>query len=952
VLLLLLAGGCAKPGAELSGGAVGSGTRFDDAEYAESDLSSLEAQWSEDVSDAKQATVAIGDVRGDTAPEIVLHVPGAIRLLGRDGTRAHRIDFEKGGRRLGCLSDLDGDGKQDMVFGGVRAKSVRLSAWNGQGSSLFDVRFGEMFRGNTYPQFAVDGAIYFTAYSVLNIAPKIVGALDIAEGAPRWQYHMGPLPYAVHRAAGSEELTVSHRAVGHDRRDITPKYEHPVDRHAEVVLTTQGKERRYRSFGTATENGYRKEGQISGVDQRLVDVDQDGDSELLMLIERASELYEGRAELRILERGDGNGASAEAGGATLAARVRGPRETDGDLGFYRVDGEVRIVVVWKGAGELVLVNGAGEVLRRTQLHGARQAARLERIGDFNGDGQAEFLLSNQRRVIFLDDGLNELWSHTFSAPVRAARMIRRTDGRADLVVLAGGLHGFAPASEAAASMELYSHPAGAELLLDGNTLEPEELPLIDDLEPGRHRVTARIGETTVTREVNLVRDETLRVTLRLHDEVGASAENGDSRAIDTIAPDMQRGRGRVTEAPEKPLSDYRKLESRASRSLSGSPRINRWADLIGGTERELLVTEPGRNRFRLYDDNLELVAESSHRGDGSNARLVTDISGDGKVEIAFGTDAGLGTLYAYTGDGRLVLDEQIGYGFKTNYRPKAPLDGLLIVRAGTGYLLSPRGIYGIDPTTRTIRFFYPVAGLVQGTALYQGNIYVGVYTASNRARVRYSDGELAKDTELHLHALDTSGKRLPQAKPLSGEDIDGRLNYAALDGDGNGTSELYAFMDKGTKYYTGTPRIYRVRDSGELGLLYRGPENGTGRRYIVPSAGPASSGGAHEKERLLVYWKKLRQLELLDLEGDGEVLLHRTVSRKRNFFVANLDGDAAWELLEIHEGKLLVESVDGTRIARIGVDLEDGNVQVVDIDGNGTQEVVISGGGRVQILGY
>jgi hypothetical protein len=412
---------------------------------------------------------------------------------------------------------------------------------------------------------------------------------------------------------------------------------------------------------------------------------------------------------------------------------------------------------------------------------------------------------------------------------------------------------------------------------------------------------------------------------------------------------MQRGHGRVKVAPEKPLSDYRELESRASRSLSGSPRINRWGDLIGGPERELLVTERGGNRFRLFDGNLELVAESSHRGYGSNARLVTDISGDGKVEIAFGTDTGLGTLYAYTGDGRLVLDKQIGYGFKTNYRPKAPLDGLLIVRAGTGYLLSPRGIYGIDPTTRAIRFFYPVAGLVQGTALYQGSIYVGVYTASNRARVRYSDGELARDTELHLHAVDTNGNRLPQAKPLSGEDIDGRLNYAALDGDGNGTPELYAFMDKGTKYYTGTPRIYRVGDSGELGLLYRGPENGTGRRYILPPAGP---GAAHENERLLVYWKKLRQLELLDLEGDGEVLLHRTLSRKRNFFVANLDGDAAWELLEIHEGELLVESVDGERIARLGVDVEDGNVRVVDIDGNGTQEVVISGGGRVQILGY
>ena len=222
-------------------------------------------------------------------------------------------------------------------------------------------------------------------------------------------------------------------------------------------------------------------------------------------------------------------------------------------------------------------------------------------------------------------------------------------------------------------------------------------------------------------------------------------------------------------------------------------------------------------------------------------------------------------------------------------------------------------------------------------------------TEPDPAPVPVPDGELARDSELHLHALDTSGRRLSHAKPLSGDDIDGDLNFAKLDSDGDGTPELYAFMDKGTKYYTGTPRIYRLQESGALELIHRGPENGAGRRYTLPTADPGATQGS---ERLLVYWKKLQRIELLDLEGDGKVLLRRSVARKRHFFAANLDGDAAWELLEVHEGELLVESLDGTQVARIPVSVEDGNVHVIDIDGNGRQEVVIRGGGRVEILGY
>ncbi|NBC30074.1 MAG: hypothetical protein GVY29_08805 [Spirochaetes bacterium] len=915
-------------GVAFSGGGAFAGGGVDATRYREARLNSYGIVESRSF-EPSVSELLVGDVQGDSAPELVLGQGTEAHILeAHDLESLRRVPLGENTLHLSTLGDVDQDGKEDLVFGSAEGGTARIVVRSGDGSALLESSFGEMVRAQTRPQFVDGSNIYFIAYSDIGIAPKLVGRLNAARGSdPQWLHHMGPVPLGLSMGTDGG-IAVSLRAVSQEWRDAEPQYETDHTRSALYVLSRDGDLDWYQPFGPEIREGYRIEGQASGIRTKPFDLNGDGTLEYLMLVERMSELYGGHAALRAF---DGLG--------RIVAEYRGPRESGASFGFFRreaeeeaeAEGHRRVVVVWKRTGTVTLLDEDLRVVSERALPGSVPAAELRQIGDFDGDGTLELLVTNGTSLVVLDEELETELSVAVPARIQAVRAYPGEDERVRFAVLADALYIFGPQDEPSATLALYSNPPGASFTMNGRPVPTADLPLLHGLAPGGYRVEAEIrGHGVANAEFQL--NPGMATTQILDVGSGRSTEEFPGFPVN-----LHRG------VPTIPAGSYSAFSVTARRDVPQGFAVWGPVDFYAGVDGgDLFLLDSSNGRFQVWDHRLELKLQSTASLPGRRYRMLPDLSGNGSPDIGVEIESPVPAIAVLETDGRPVLEKPVSRGFDTRTRIVGAVGDSLWIRIQTGYLLSPRVMYGLDVDSGEFTFAYPNALQAARLHYHNGKVYLGAFTFSNGAEIVHSDGTTERDTELYMHVLSPEGKRLPESRPFPGEDVDGWSRYFEFDSDGDGSRELFAQIEKDPTYYRGTPRVLRVHDDGSLQTVYTGPENAQFRARILPTP---------EGELLILWWVKLGLVEVVN--GSFDVVHARREIAGRPGVPVNLDDDGMWEIPVVRDGRLVLETPVGEEVASFSLPTDQVvSYRIADLDRNGTGEVVLIGRSEVAVLSY
>ncbi len=867
----------------------------------------------------------VGDVQGDGRPELVLGQGTEAHILeAHDLESVRRVPHGENTLHLSTLGDVDQDGKEDLVFGSAEGGTARIVVRSGDGKALLESSFGEIVRAQTRPQFVDGSNIYFIAYSDIGIAPKLVGRLNVARGTePQWLHHMGPVPLGLAMGADGS-VVVSLRAVSQEWREAEPQYETDHTRSALYVLSRDGELDWYQPFGPEIQEGYRIEGQASGIRTKPFDLNGDGAAEYLMLVERLSELYGGNAALRAF---DGLG--------RVVAEYRGPRRSGGSFGFFRREAEQggyrRVVVVWERTGTVSLLDEGLRVVSERVLPGGVHAAELREMGDFDGDGTLELLVTNGTSLFVLDEELETELSVALPARIEAAKAYRGADEGVRFAVLSDALYILGPQDEPTGTLALYSNPPGASFTMNGRPIPTPDLPLLHGLAPGTYRVEAEIpGRGVANAELQV---QPGMATTQIID-VGSGRS---TKQFPGFPVDLHRG------VPTIPADRYSALSVTARRDVPQDftvwGPVGSYAGVDGG---DLFLLDSSNGRFQVWNHRLELKLQSTASLPGGRYRMLPDLSGSGSPDIGVEIESPVPAIALLETDGRLILEKPLSRGFDTKARIVGAVEDSLWIRIQTGYLLSPRVMYGLDIHSGELTFAYPNALQAARLHYHDGKVYLGAFTFSNGAVVVHPDGSTERDTELYMHVLSPEGERLPDSRPFPGEDVDGWSRYFEFDSDGDGSRELFAQIHKDPTYYRGTPRIFRVHDDGSLEEVYAGPENSRLGTRILPTP---------DGELLMLWWAQLGAVEVVN--GAFELVHPRREIAGRPGAPVDVNDDGVWEIPVVSDGRLLLETPEGKEVASFSLPAEEVvSYRIADMDRNGTAEVVLIGRSEVAVLSY
>jgi hypothetical protein len=578
----------------------------------------------------------------------------------------------------------------------------------------------------------------------------------------------------------------------------------------------------------------------------------------------------------------------------------------------------------------VLDDELGVVAER-DLPGSVHAAELRQIADFDGDGRVELLITNGTELLVLSEALETELSVAFPTRITEVASYAGEDGRVRFAVLSNALYILGREKEPTGTVALYSNPPGASFTMNGRRVARGDLPLLHGIAPGTYRVEAEIpGRGVANAEIRVDAGATTTTVI----DIGAGRS---SDQFPGFPVELLRG------VPTVPLSEYSALSVTARRRVPSGFRVWGPVDTYAGVDGgDLFLLNPAQGRFKVWDYRLELKLQSTTSIPGWRYRPLPDLSGNGSPDIGVLVQRPVPAVALVETDGRAILEKPVTRGFDTRARIVGTVEDSLWIRIQTGYLLYPRVLYGVNVDTGDFEFAFPNALQAARMRYHNGKVYLGAYTVSNGAETVHPDGTVERDTELLMNVLSSQGERLPDSRPFPGEDIDGSSRYFEFDADGDGTRELFAYMDKDPTYYRGTPRIFRVHDDGRLEEVYTGPEDNLLRTRILPTP---------DGEHLMLWWKERGVVEVVN--GSFEIVQPPREIAAAPRTPINLDDDDVWEIPVLTEGRLVLERAGGAEVASFALPGEKIiSYRVADMDRNGTGELVLVGEQNVAVLAY
>lgn len=925
MLLLLSACGRAdlRPVATSRGG-----IPVDPQRYASRELAQLREMWSSRV-EGNTGVLVVGDLGGTAVPELAIQDGATIRLFDLEGNQTGTFELPAAGLTLAMAAEVNDDGKEDLVFGGSGGSSGYLAAYNGSGQLIYETRLGEPASGTTTPIAAFNGRLYFTAVSDLHIAPKIVGALDLAGGTPAWSYHLGPLPTGL-RIREDGRVAVSNRALDRERREVETPYTADYRRHHSIVLDAEGAPIAELPFGPESANGSIVAGAFSGVQSDLVEID--GQTLVVQLLERVSDLYPGPAELRTVT------LSGE-----VVARREGPVETDASMAVYRQDGRLRIAVYWRKAGILEIYSDDLELLQQGVVGPSPARGALLQVGNFDGDGEIEFLIADRGRIAVVSERGAVEFEAEEPTPIRDARIVRSEDDAAVLVVLSDtlrvyGLPGGANGDSASSfgTLRVHTTPPGAALRIDGVPVRDVSVPRLFELPAGDHVVEASIrGYGTQSARVTIEPGRVHMVSLDLPRLDPPPAGDHPLQVV------RDREQVREVREPSIPLAAYSDLALAAVRPIPDGFGISAVGEFAGDDDPDILLFHRDGRRYLVLSNELEpLLAGRLPVAMARSPEVYGDLDGDGRAEIGTTTSQDATAIFAMTADARVILDKSFCYGFDTNVSFATRTQSQLLVTITTGYLLSPRGAYGLDIGTWETEFFYPTAGMVNGVIQRNGTYYMDLYTASNGAEVPREDGTVETDSAIYLHVVQTDGRPHPAAQALAEDEPHGSIRpfFFASDADSNPLAHYIVSKDQ---YYPGPSGILRADQRVERVLT-----SGNNRGVL------ASELLSGTPNFLSLVWNNGYLHQIIDSRYEV-VYEHEYPDRPLYVTSVNLDGDDEWEIVERQDDQVVVRDLDRRVLRTFALPSEPvRGIRFADLTGDGRFEAIVHGDSEIALYSY
>ncbi|MCG8479955.1 MAG: VCBS repeat-containing protein [Spirochaetales bacterium] len=385
--------------------------------------------------------------------------------------------------------------------------------------------------------------------------------------------------------------------------------------------------------------------------------------------------------------------------------------------------------------------------------------------------------------------------------------------------------------------------------------------------------------------------------------------------------------------------------ARRSVTLPEGFSIHELTDMDGDGERDFLLRNSTHTEYRVLSADGRIVGEGALPRSFDRWGATGDIDGDGSIEIVgtFSDDDACGLLafsaLAPAGN-RLRYVNYVTYGYDGCLQYLGHWDDLALLRMVSGYMLSPRGIYGIDAATGAVRFFRPTAAFAHTPSVRPDGIHFTVYTPSNGATVSHVEGWIESDSYFYRHILDRNGAPLPTAGPLPEGVGQGGGRWFFFDGDADGEEERYLVIQKDPDFYPGTPTVYRVDHDGSLAVIYHGPPDSGSMHYPIRTA---------EENVLFIQWTEARRLDLLDgffrLRGSWDL----PEGPIGPVFQVTPDGEAALAVGG-EDSVLLWEPRTGRRRRYPFLYGELRGYLVEDIDSDGIPEIILVGEEHIEIV--
>mgnify|MGYP006277099907 FL=1 len=947
-------GGDGAPGASFRGSGVVAGAA-PSAPLAELAQAHLAREWILPL--RGEWRVDTGDVVGDGDVEIILAGRSEIRILDGDGRAIDSIAVPAPAGTYGFIADANGDGKGDFVLGGADDSTARVRILDGKGRVLAAGTGGSLVNGYTRPHFALDGFIYFTAGSVLGSTPRVTGRFSIREESIEWLRRDGVLPLGLVYSPATDLIGVHNRGTGRDlpqagrdalgaeggagagdRENAATRPDDaeatgdapastPPGRSAALVLRPDGSAATYRTFGAPVVEGRRVDGAVSSVATYPVAITDGAAALTLAVVNRASALYGGRSRLELLDDAGAVLASYEGPQAAEATVSVIPeragedqvRSTAGDEpgAGARDSGDAAIAgagtdapfvtAVWSTTGGVDLLDRDLRLRRTCVLPGRHHKACLQYCGDLTGDGAAEIIVSDLNRLYVMSPALEILAETRFPREVKGVSVLA-VDGDTRLLVQAGDLYFLRP--EAASEAADRAVPNGG-----AQSAEPAGL---QDSAPGASDRAAP----------------------------GAAEGAGPAPALESArAPglDMAGDRSLIESAELTPIA---RADVREGVTLLGI------GDMTGDTSPELLLIDRATGTVTLATPQLHVLSTFTVP-EAFGGYLLEDVDGDRKDDLVYVSSDDLFTAAAVNADGRILFRTPMFRATDTNLAPRASLDGRLFLRAVTGHMLRPRGIYALSLPEGSIEYFYPTAAFPTAVTRIDDAILISTYTPGNGHTLARGDGFIDRDDAMFVHAIRPDGAVHSMAGPATFGETGGRLTFFAMDSNGDGTDETYATPRRDPTYNPGATGIHRLSPDGEAFLVIDGPPDTRTDPFVA---------SLHGRDWLILNYPKLSRLEVYS--PDLELIDQMQTGGSAYMTAVELAGPPKepgtregappapqLAVVTLTEGKLQVEAVGGTGSAAIGwPDLDVSRFMTWPDAGEAPSHILLTGAERLAVL--
>ncbi len=862
------------------------------------------------------AGVAAADVVGDSAMEFVVLDGTTIRLFSVGGEPVAEFPLPDGAFHLSLVGDADGDGKAELVLGAESDGAARFLIVKGDGTTMRDVALVSMSRARTRPRALVDGLLYFDAVSWSFIAPKVVGAYDIAADQPVFIHHMGPVPNGVSVALGAELMAVSHIAAEKDRpdADIPVPYTSASDRHAILILDGNGAIRHYTPLGPQAREGSVVQGGISSLDLRLLPgARQNDEYRVLAVAQRMSDLYVGPTT-----------ASLYSLAGEELSRFEGDPNTTATVCVFADTGAMRVALVFDHSGRVVVLDDSLEPVAEGVLPGSSHDAVLRGVGDYNGDGAPEYIVSDHNKIYVLGPDLETTFATGFDSAVEDVAVAPGPGDVVRLAVLAHRVEFLAVGDDAVGGVTLHSTPPGAVFFLNDERVDPVDLPALTGLAPGEYVVRAVYPDAAAGLDDRV---STVTVGAGDHVEVRADffADNGDARG--------RTAAGFQTAPKPVPPACYEDLT--LNRQIPGPfAGFSLFVDEFLSTPGlELLFHEAATGEIRVVD-RFGTVRAAFGLVDRRSAAVVgarmgySDLDGDGFSDLSL-----LSVRPGFTGfsaDGRPILSKHLFYGNDTTIRGYQSFwfDDRLFIPASTAYLQGPDVVFALDPESHNIDYTYPLGAFSDAPVVHNGLAYFPMYTFNNGNVVTYPDGSVATDGAFYISVMGPGGVHHPRSYEPEVAARLGSLRLFHFDVDGDGGGELHYSLGYDPDYYPGRSAIFRIHDDGSTELVWTGLENGG----VLTSTVLTPRG-----EHLVVISFRDNRVDILGPGYNHVGTFQQDASRA---FI-DLDQDGAIEKMYVEDGAVVFASMDGAPVRALRNSIGAYTLAVLrDLDRDGLSEVL------------